>query len=343
MKITLLGYVEEEGSKDVDVVFEQVMEALKSKGHDCSVLGVHADLQKMVAGLRRKAPDLVFNLLEDFAGGMLGGLIAATAVLDLLRIPYTGGSPGEIFLQEDKGLSKKLLAFDEILYPHYATFAQDSAFETAGRLRMPLFVKPLRNDASIGIDGKKSLVRSTTDLMERVLSIHKDLKDAALVEEYIEGREFYVGVLGNLEPRAFPPIEIDFAGFPEGSPRIMDAKAKFDVDSPEYQGTKAVVADIDDTLKARLQKVALDAYHALRVRDYGRVDLRLTETGEIYVIEVNANCYLEKESEFAMSAAADGVEYVDLIGTIVDLAHERTRDPSPRRKKPRSKTAKVAT
>ncbi|HEX8204293.1 MAG TPA: hypothetical protein VF590_27695, partial [Isosphaeraceae bacterium] len=154
-------------------------------------------------------------------------------------------------------------------------------------------------------------------------AIHETCNDAALAEEYIEGREFYVGVLGNRQPQAFPPIEMDFSGLPEGAPRVLDSKAKWAEDSVEYKGTKSVLADIPDELRAKLQKAALDAYRALRVRDYGRVDLRLTETGEIYVIEVNANCYLERSGEFATSAAAAGVDYPALISRIAELALER--------------------
>jgi D-alanine-D-alanine ligase len=241
-----------------------------------------------------------------------------------LELPHTGGGAGELYLQEDKALAKKLLAYEQILYPDFAIFAPNSEFETGGRLRMPLFVKPLRMDASIGID-EKSLVRNTGELMERVVKIQKDLGDAALAEEYIVGREIYVGVLGNLDPLALPPVEIDFSGLPDGSLKVMDSQAKFDTASERYQGTRAVVAELDAPLKARLQKVALDAYRALRVRDYGRLDLRLTESGEIYVIEVNASCYLERQGEFVMAAAAAGLDYTQLIGRIVDLATERSR------------------
>jgi D-alanine-D-alanine ligase len=130
-------------------------------------------------------------------------------------------------------------------------------------------------------------------------------------------------VLGNSQPKALPPVEVDFTGFPEGAPKVLDSKAKWDERSKEYKGTKSVLANLPDELRARLQKVAVDAYRALRVRDYGRVDIRLTETGEIYVLEVNASCYLERSSEFAMSAAAAGMDYPQLIERIVQLALER--------------------
>ncbi|HSN88829.1 MAG TPA: ATP-grasp domain-containing protein [Thermoanaerobaculia bacterium] len=324
MNITVLAGLENDDPKSYDVVVDQVAAALRKKRHRVSIFGVHDDLKKLVSGFSRRKPDLVFNLLESF-GDNLGGDVAVAGVLDLLRLRYTGGGPGELYLRQDKGLAKKVFAFEGILYPHYAVFSQNADFETAGKLRMPLFVKPLTADASIGIDGD-SLVRDSTALMKRVIAIHEKVKDSALVEEYIEGREFYVGVLGNREPIAFPPIEMDFSGLPEGSPHILGSKAKWSKNSVEYKGTKSVLADIPDELRAKLQKAALDAYRALRVRDYGRVDLRLTETGDIYVIEVNANCYLEQSGEFATAGAAAGIEYPELIDRIAELALERAKN-----------------
>jgi D-alanine-D-alanine ligase len=325
MKVTVLTYLDKKDDpKSYDVVVKQVAAALKKGGHKVSILGVHDDLQGMIRGLARRKPDLIFNLLETFARRNFLGDVGIAGVLELLGIPYTGGGPGELYMVDDKALAKKLLAWDQILYPDFAVFSEDHDIETAGKLRMPLFVKPLRNDASIGI-GTNSLVRNTTDMLERILTIQKKFKDAALVEEYIEGRELYVGVLGNRPPQAFPPIEMDFSGLPEGSPRILDTKAKWSKNSPEYKGTAAVFPELPDELRARLQKVSLDAYRALRVCDYGRVDLRLTDTNAIYVLEVNASCYLEKDSEFALSAAQAGMDYTTLVNRIAELAIERHR------------------
>ena len=321
MNVTVLTNLERDDPKSYDVVVDQVAAALRSSKHRASILGVHDDLRKLIAGLSRRKADLVFNLVEGF-GNDTSGDVAVAGILDLLRLRYTGGGPGELYLRQDKGLAKKIFAFEGILYPHFAVFSKDADFETAGNLRMPLFVKPLTADSSIGIEGD-SLVRDTTALMERVLAIHKKVGDSALVEEYIEGREFYVGVLGNREPVTFPPIEMDFSGLPDGMPHILGSRAKWKKSSVEYKGTKSVLADVPDELRARLQKTALDAYRALRVRDYGRVDLRLTETGEIYVIEVNASCYLEESSEFAVAAKAGGIEFPELIQKIVELALER--------------------
>ena len=323
MKITVLTYLDSknENSKYYEAVVPQVAKALRSLGHRVSILGSHGNVKRLTAGLSRRKPDLVFNLMEMFGENIFGDIPVA-GLLDLCGLKYTGSGPGELYLSQDKGLTKKLLAFEDILYPRFLVFSRGEAFETGGNLRMPLFVKPLRSDSSLGIGGK-SLVHDAVALMERVAYIRKELNDSALAEEYIEGREFFVGVLGNAQAKALPPVEVDFTGFPEGVPKVLDSKAKWDVRSKEYKGTKSVLANLPDELRARLQKVAVDAYRALRVRDYGRVDIRLTETGEIYVLEVNASCYLERSSEFAMSAAAAGMDYPQLIERIVQLALER--------------------
>ncbi|HEU4700146.1 MAG TPA: ATP-grasp domain-containing protein, partial [Gemmatimonadales bacterium] len=295
--------------------------ALRARGHRVSVLGVYDDVNRLRTGLARRRPDLVFNLAEWFGDDVRGDMLVAAA-LDLLGYRYTGSGPGALYLSQDKALTKKLLAFDELPFPRFAVFRPDADFEAGGRLRMPLFVKPLRADASIGI-GKQSLVTDAKALMRRVLAIQEEVGDAALAEEYIEGRELYVGVLGNAgngQPLALPPVEVDFTGFPEGAPKVVGARAKWEEDTPEYKGTRSVIAELPDELRARVQKVAVEAYRALQVCDYGRVDLRLTETGELYVLEVNASCYLERGGEFAMAAAAAGIPYEELIERIVELA-----------------------
>lgn len=322
VRITILTYVYKEGGDDWDVVVDQVADALRENKHKVSILGVRKDVERLVQGLAQQKPELVFNLLEEFGKDPAGNM-AVTGILDALGYRYTGSGPGECYLTQDKALTKKLLSFEGILYPRFAVFHKDKGLETGGNLRMPMFVKPLAMDSSIGI-GKKSLVRDSTQLMEQVLAIHKECKDAALAEEYVEGREFYVGVIGrNGEAQALPPVEVDFSGFPEGALKVYDMNAKWRTRSPEFKGVKVGIAEIPDELKARLHKVSLDAFRALRVRDYGRVDLRVTAGGEIYVLEVNASCYLEKNDEFAMAAEAAGIPYNDLIQRIVDLARSR--------------------
>jgi D-alanine-D-alanine ligase len=320
MRVTVLSYVEDEDGPP-DVVVGQVAAALRDRGHAVSTLAIRSDLDALVQGVRATEPDLVFNLMEMF-GDDLTADVAVAGLLELLGVPYTGSGPGELYVTQDKVLGKHLLAFEGIQFPRFAVFSPSGNLETGGNLHMPLFVKPSRLDASIGI-GRKSLVNDTTALMRRVVEIHEELGDSALAEEYIAGREFYVGVLGNEHPVALPPIELDFSGMPEGMVHVADSAAKWDEGSKAYEGTRSVLAEVDDELRARLQKVAVDAYRALRVRDYGRVDLRYTDTAEIYVLEVNANPYLEQGSELAMSAAAMGKDYPTLLQEIADFALAR--------------------
>ncbi|MCU1277854.1 MAG: hypothetical protein JWM53_1400 [bacterium] len=323
MRVTVLTWLESEQAVEHDRVVDDVVAALETRGHVVSIVGAHGDVHRIVDGIVVTRPDLVFNLMEMFDDNLLGD-VAVAGLLELLGVPYTGCGPGELYLRQDKALAKKILHYEGILYPRYAVFAKDAAFATGGDLRMPLFVKPLRGDASIGVEAA-SLVCDATGLMRQVLSIHDRVNDSALAEEFIEGREFYVGILGNDEPQALPIIEMDFSGLPEGAPRVLDQRAKFDEGSLEYAGTRALIAELPDELRAKLHKISLDAYRALRVRDYGRVDLRLTDAGEAYVIEVNASCYLEKKSEFAMAALAGGLDYATLVNHIAELALERFR------------------
>jgi D-alanine-D-alanine ligase len=324
LRITILTYVEKEGG-EWDVVVDQVAEALRENDHKVKILPVHDDGRALIDGLEKQRPHLVFNLCEQF-GKNVWGEVAVAGVLDLLGVPHTGGGPGEFYLQQDKALTKELLAYHGVPFPNYVVFRRATYPETIGRLRMPLIVKPLRMDASIGIEAA-SLVRSTTQMMKRVVAIHEKVKDSALVEEYIEGREFYVGIMGNRKPIALPPIEMDFSGLAPGAPRILGRRAKWVKTSREYKGTKSKLAEIPEALKTKLQRVSIEAYRALRVRDYGRIDLRVTEGGEVYVIEVNASCYLEKTAEFATSAKAAGLSYAELVNAIARLAVARARRP----------------
>jgi D-alanine-D-alanine ligase len=322
VRITVLTWLEREQANDHDAVVDHVVAALESRHHDVEVVGVHGDVKKLVRGIEGTRPELVFNLMEMFEDNLLGD-VGVAGLLELIGVPYTGCGAGELYLRQDKALAKKILHYEGILYPRFCVFAKNAGFETGGgNLRMPLFVKPLRGDASIGVDAG-SLVRDSNELLRRVLAIHEQVNDSALAEEFIDGREFYVGVIGNEDPQALPIIEMDFSGLPAGSPHVLGQRHKFAEGTPEFAGTRAVIAELPDELRAKLQKVSLDAYRALRVRDYGRVDLRLTSTGDAYVIEVNASCYLEKKSELAMAAAAAGIDYATLVNRIAELALER--------------------
>ena len=345
MKVTVLAHVEPGDPRDE--VVDQVAGAL-GRRHQVDVLEVYDDVVGMVSRLRELRPDLVFNLCEGWSDDVFAEPGVA-ALLELLKVPFTGSGSAEILLTQDKGITKKLLSFAGVLSPRFAVFNSDADIEKGGTLRMPLFVKPLRGDASIGITSEDSVVHDSPSLMRRVIEIHERHSDAALAEEYIEGRELYVSVLGNRQPEALPPIELDLSGLPEGRPAVADRDVKFDAEMCARYGIVSRVAEVSDELKARLQKAALDAYRALRVRDYGRVDLRLNRAGEIYVLEVNANAYLLKDEALAFAAESAGYDYPSLIEKILALAMERQgiREPKvpkhrKRKRKPKAKPSALA-
>lgn len=329
MKITVLTYLETSRSKTPDAVVDQVATELKAAGHEVTVLAVHNHLDELMDGLTRPRPGLVFNLMEAFNGDFFGDVDVA-GFLDLLDLPHTGGGAGELYLQQDKAITKRLLASAGVRFPRYIVVPPKGEPVLPGGLQPPLFVKPLRLDASIGIT-ERSLVRDVAVLAEQVRTIHETCDDSALVEEFIDGREFYVGVIGNEEPVALAPIELDFSGLPEGAPRVADSVAKWVKTSARYKGTKSIVAELPDRLARKMKTMALAAYRVLQVRDYGRVDMRMTDDGDLYVIEVNCNCYLERSSEFVMAAEASGIGYHDLITRITDLAMDRYRHRKQRR------------
>lgn len=309
----------------VDPVLEQLRTALETCGHAVQSIPVENAVAPLVSELTAAAPDIVFNLAESFGGkSALESNIAA--LLNLLGLRYTGSSPAGLLLAGDKSLTKQVLMFHGIRTPEFATVFR-GAVDWAGDIEFPLIVKPPQEDASLGIT-TNSVVHDLRELFTRIDELQSEFQQPVLVEQFVEGREFYVGVLGNVNARALPVIELDFSGFPAGVPRIASWAAKWGDDGAgsgeQYAGTRSVFpTDIAPELVERMQQVAVDAFHALRLRDYARIDLRVTDSGEIFVIEVNPNCYLEQESEFARAAAADGLAYDALIARILELALAR--------------------
>jgi D-alanine-D-alanine ligase len=309
----------------IDPVLPQLEGAIRSLGHDAELLMVDDALEPLVVALREPRPDLVFNLAESFGGkSALESNVAA--MLNLLGLRYTGSSPAGLLLAGDKSLTKKMLSFHGIRTPEFATVYRGRV-EWAGEVSFPLILKPPQEDASLGITGK-SIVHDIKDLLEQMTALQDEFQSPVLAEQYIEGREFYVGVLGNERARPLPVIEMDFSKLPPDRPRIASYEAKWGDDGEgtgvEFEGTESIFpTDLPDSLRDRMQQVAVEAFHALRLRDYGRVDLRVTPAEEIFVIEVNPNCYLEAESEFARAAEQDGMSYEELIGRVIELASAR--------------------
>jgi D-alanine-D-alanine ligase len=308
-----------------DPVLEQLSAALTSAGHAVSLLAVASDVEPVIAGLRAASPDLVFNLAESFGGkSALESNVAA--LLNLLDLRYTGSSPTGLLLAGDKSLTKKILRVHSIRTPEFATLYR-GALDWAGDLAFPLIVKPPQEDASIGITSS-SLVHDLKELFGKIDELQSEFQAPVLVEEFVDGREFYVGVLGNVSPEALPVIELDFSALPAGRPRIASWEAKWGADGQgagvEFAGTRSVFPDgMPEDVVKRMQAVAVECFQALRLRDYARIDLRVTPGRDVYVIEVNPNCYLERESEFARAAERAGHTYEALISRIVDLATAR--------------------
>ena len=324
MKITVL-HTNDALEPPVDPLLEQLDQALAANGHTSRRVVVDDSVEPVIEQLKSAQPDLVFNVAESFRGkSALESNVAA--LLNLLDLRYTGSSPAGLILAGDKTLTKKVLAFHGIQSAKFATMFRGQV-DWAHEIDFPLLVKPPQEDASLGIT-QKSVVHDVKELLNVISSTQQEYQSPVLVEEFIDGREFYVGVIGNSNAEALPIIELDFSKFPAGLPKIASWEAKWgdegDEKGAEFEGTQSVFpTDLSEELAQRIQRVAIDAFQALRLRDYGRIDLRVTADEEIFVIEANPNCYLEKNGEFARAAERAGLSYPALIARILELATGR--------------------
>jgi D-alanine-D-alanine ligase len=299
---------------------EEIFDALAKLGHEPSYLVVDGRDQSLLA-LARCNADLIFNLTESYAGDDTKDMHLA-AYLELLDKPYTGANPHALYLAQDKSLAKKVFQFHEIRTPFFAV-SYKGRLDHAHDIEFPLIVKPLSEDGSIGIEAA-SVVSSVKELMERIDYIHVQFDSPALIEEYIEGREIYAAILGSDKPEPLPLVELDLSRLPEGTPRIASTEVKWEKETEAYKRTRSqVVEDLDEKTTAKLQETAVAAYQALKLRDYGRIDMRLTAKGQVYVIEANPNPWLSSGAEFALAARKSGRTYTDLMRDIVDLAMAR--------------------
>jgi D-alanine-D-alanine ligase len=299
-----------------------VVSTLRALGHEVRPLGVENELKPIRDEIESWKPDVVFNLLEQFHGEAVYDQNVAS-YLELLRVPYTGCNPRGLVLARGKDLSKKLLIYHRIPLPPFAVFPMRRKVRRPPRLGLPLIVKSLSEDASYGIS-QASVVDSDEKLAERVTFIHERIGTAAIAEQYIEGRELYVGVLGNDRLRVFPIWELDFGSLPQGSRPIATEKVKHDL---EYQQRHSIdvgpAKDLSPQLVATIQKAAKRIYRTLELEGYARIDFRLSADGIPYYIEANPNPEIAKAEEFASAAKHDGIEYPELIQRIVTLGISR--------------------
>lgn len=316
-----IGVVEE---PDIEY---QVADVLMKLGHEVRLVGVHADVRPMLEQLAAWSPDLVFNATETFHGEerldyLIPGLLEAEGYR------YTGASPLGLLVTRNKALSKKVLAFHGIPVPGFVTYRTHEVVKEAPELRFPLIVKPLQSDASAGI-AQASVVWDKGALADRVAFIHDRFAMPAIAEEFVDGRELYVGIVGpEDDPEVLPPTEMVFdkrKTRPEE--RIATTAAKWDLPYRERKGIRNVFARrMSRAARARIEEICLTAYRALWLHDYARLDVRLTPGGEVWVIEANANPFISEGHDMANMAWKAGMDYPAFIQRIVDEAwrrHER--------------------
>jgi D-alanine-D-alanine ligase len=310
--------------KKTDV--EAIADSLRSLGHEPSLVAIDGR-PPTLARLARSKCDLFFNLIESYNGDDTMEMHFC-AYLDLVGLRYTGAGPQGSYLAMDKVVAKMIFRAHG-LYSPYAAVSYKGRTDLAQDVQFPLIVKPAAEDASKGIDAG-AVVRSVKELLERVAYVQEEFDSPALIEEYIEGREIYAAVLGNDPPEPLPLIELDLSKLPSDMPRIAGYEVKFDHRTEAYKKTKSAPAkDLDEETVRAIQRTAVVAFRALKLRDYARLDLRLAANGRIYVIEANPNPWLDPSAEFAMAAKESGRSYDDMVGAIVDAALKRTSAKSP--------------
>jgi len=294
-----------------------VYRALCNLGHEVKLFAITDNLESLVHAVRSFSPDIVFNQAEQFAGDSAQEK-NVLALFEMLNVPFTGTASVGITLCKNKALTKKILTHHRLKTPDFKVFHQNSRIGKNTKLKYPLIVKPLREESSYGIS-MNSFVENDKALFERVQYVQGSLNQDVIVEEYVQGRELYVGVLGNHRLHVFPPREMVFGEIPEEEPKIATFKAKWDEKYRKKWGIKNRFATLSDLLHLKIEKMCKKVYGALYLQGYARLDLRLTSEGEVVVIEVNPNPFIAKEEDFALAAAKAGFTYEALIQKILHL------------------------
>lgn len=313
-----------QAQKGVEEAEYEIMAALLERGHEVRMVGVRDDLARLLERLRSFAPDMVFNCAEGYHQDTgLDYLFPALFEADGYR--YTGSPPLALLTTRNKAMSKKVLAFHGITVPGFATYRLDETVSRAPELRFPLIVKPLQEDASLGISGA-SMVWDATALAERVAFVHERFTQPAIAEEFVDGRELYVGLIGNGDDvTVLPIVEMVFdKRRTKPEERIATRLAKWDAGYRERKGIRNIFArPIARATKARLSEICRTAYRALWLRDYARLDVRLAADGEIWVIEANANPFISYGHDLANAAEKVGMSYGAFIERILHEAVKR--------------------
>jgi D-alanine-D-alanine ligase len=314
------GYTEQE--INVWKTEYDVVTTLRASGHDGRPLGGKDELKSIREQIDSWKPHVVFSLLEEFYGEVIYDQHVAS-YLELIRMPYTGCNPRGLMLARGKDLSKTLVHYHRIPGPAFAVFPMRRKIRRPKRLAMPLIVKSLNEDASYGIS-QASVVDTDAKLVERVTFIHERIGTAAIAEQYIEGREIYVGILGNDRLRVLPIWELRFENLAQGDWPIATEKAKHD---PDYQERRGILhgpaKDLTPEIRARIERSAKRIFRTLELDGYARIDFRLSNDGVPYFLEANPNPEIAESQEFASAALHDGLAYPDLLQGILGLGLRR--------------------
>jgi D-alanine-D-alanine ligase len=295
-----------------------VIETLREMGHEVRVLGLHDELGSIRPTVGLFKPHIVFNLMEAFAGVTTFDQ-NVVSYLELLRLAYTGCNPRGLILARDKALSKKLLAYHRIPVPDFTVVRRGRRTQLSKKLHFPLIVKSLFFEASTGIS-QASVVENNEQLERRVQFVHDSLGSAAIVEQFIDGRELYVGVVGNQRLDVFPVWEMSFDKMPENRWHIATERVKWSTQYQKRHGIMTDAAALDPAVTEQIQRIAKRTCRSLDLSGYARVDLRMDdETGRVYVIEANPNPNLAYGEDFAESAELSGVSYERLLERILAL------------------------
>jgi D-alanine-D-alanine ligase len=305
-------------------VENDVYQALVESGYEVRRLGLFDDVRPLLEEVDDCRPDVVFNLVELFNGVTQWDKHIA-GLYELLDLRYTGATPAALHLCNDKGLCKKILRYHRVRVPRFHAFYRGHPLKMPKALKLPCIVKPLTEEASRGIS-LASVVDDDQGLFERVKMIHERMALDAIAEEYIEGRELYVSIIGDTRLRALPAREMTFGRLPEDEPRIATYKAKWD---DAYRARWGIsdnrfAEDLDPALAEHISDVCKRAYRALNIKSYARFDLRVTAAGLVYVIEPNVNPCIARDDEFGQSAEKVGISYPSLIRSIVAQALRRS-------------------
>ncbi len=295
-----------------------VLSALRQLRHQAEPLGVSQDLGAIRQFVEAWKPDIAFNLLEEFQGVAVFDQ-HVVSYLELTKLPYSGCNPRGLMLAHDKALSKQILSYHRIPTPRFAVFERGRTVTLRRRYAFPLLVKSVIEEASLGIS-QRSIVRSPEALKARVHYVHDELKTDALVEEFIEGREFYVGVIGNRRLQTLPIWELTFKNLPDDVANIATQRVKWDAAYQRKLGVETAAAEgLSRETEAAIARLCKRVYRALSLSGYARMDLRMTADERVYVLEANPNPNLSCGEDFAASAQALGWSYGQLIQRILNL------------------------